>query len=116
MLTSLESMGIHMNISTILVRLPQIDDCLANFLFPIGIFSERDLPEYRSRNFEERGFTVGIGGYVPSHPNLPVPLLLNDHSRPVGSGKTALTLALCRLLRTEYNIGIISWCLTSIYD
>jgi len=54
-----------------------------------GTFSERDLPEYTSRNFEERGFTVGIGG-------------------PVGSGKTALTLALCRLLRTQYNIGTVT--------
>ena len=26
-------------------------------------------------------------------------------SRPVGSGKTALTLALCKRLRGEYNIG-----------
>ena len=25
--------------------------------------------------------------------------------RPVGSGKTALTLALCQKLRKEYNIG-----------
>lgn len=29
-----------------------------------GKYSERDLPDYSSRNFEERGFTVGIGGYV----------------------------------------------------
>lgn len=42
--------------------------------------------------------------------------LLNDHSRPVGSGKTALTLALCRLLRTQYNIGIVSWRLAGIYN
>ena len=27
---------------------------------------------------------------------------------PVGSGKTALTLALFRLLRTQYNIGMLS--------
>lgn len=26
-------------------------------------------------------------------------------TRPVGSGKTALLLALCRALREEYNIG-----------
>lgn len=28
----------------------------------IGKYTERDLPDYSSRNFEERGFTVGIGG------------------------------------------------------
>ena len=27
-----------------------------------GKYAERDLPDYSSRNFEERGFTVGIGG------------------------------------------------------
>jgi urease accessory protein len=30
-------------------------------------------------------------------------------SSPVGSGKTALTLALCRLLRSQYNIGVHSF-------
>ncbi|KAG6336266.1 hypothetical protein ID866_2820 [Astraeus odoratus] len=54
-----------------------------------GKFSDRDLPDYSSRNFEERGFTVGIGG-------------------PVGSGKTALTLALCKRLRKEYNIATVT--------
>lgn len=54
-----------------------------------GKFSERDLPDYSLRNFEERGFTVGIGG-------------------PVGSGKTALTLALCRKLRNTYNIATVT--------
>ncbi|TFY81342.1 hypothetical protein EWM64_g2670 [Hericium alpestre] len=54
-----------------------------------GKFAERDMPDYSSRNFEERGFTVGIGG-------------------PVGSGKTALTLALCQRLRTEYNIATVT--------
>lgn len=29
-----------------------------------GKFAERDMPDYSLRNFEERGFTVGIGGYV----------------------------------------------------
>jgi len=54
-----------------------------------GKFAERDLPDYSSRNFEERGFTIGIGG-------------------PVGSGKTALTLALCQALRNEYNIATVT--------
>jgi len=52
-----------------------------------GKFGERDLPDYTHRNFKERGFTIGIGG-------------------PVGSGKTALTLALCQKLRGSYNIGV----------
>ncbi|KAI6101972.1 urease accessory protein UreG [Pisolithus croceorrhizus] len=47
-----------------------------------GKFSERDLPDYSTRNFEERGI---YRRWVP--------------------GKTALTLALCKRLRKEYNIG-----------
>ncbi|KAJ7246420.1 P-loop containing nucleoside triphosphate hydrolase protein [Mycena rebaudengoi] len=54
-----------------------------------GKFSERELPDYSARNFEERGFTIGIGG-------------------PVGSGKTALALALCKYLRKEYNIAAVT--------
>lgn len=44
-----------------------------------GKFGERDLPDFSKRNWKERCFTVGLGG-------------------PVGSGKTALLLALCRKL------------------
>ncbi|KAJ7644306.1 P-loop containing nucleoside triphosphate hydrolase protein [Roridomyces roridus] len=54
-----------------------------------GKFAERDMPDYSLRNFEERGFTIGIGG-------------------PVGSGKTALALALCKALRREYNIAAVT--------
>jgi len=54
-----------------------------------GKFAERDLTDWSGRDFEERGFTVGIGG-------------------PVGSGKTALTLALCRALRDRYNIAVVT--------
>ncbi|KAK4686706.1 urease accessory protein, partial [Tremellales sp. Uapishka_1] len=54
-----------------------------------GKFSERDLPDYSHRDWTERAFTIGIGG-------------------PVGSGKTALLLALCRALRDEYNIAAVT--------
>ena len=42
-----------------------------------------------ARDYRERAFTIGIGG-------------------PVGSGKTALLLALCRLLRDDYNLGVVT--------
>jgi len=54
-----------------------------------GKYAEREMLNLYSRNFEERGFTVGIGG-------------------PVGSGKTALTLALCKRLRGTYNIAVVT--------
>lgn len=41
------------------------------------------------RNFSERAFTVGIGG-------------------PVGSGKTALVLRLCELLRDHVSLGVVT--------
>jgi urease accessory protein len=52
-----------------------------------GSFSERAAPN--RRNYAERAFTVGIGG-------------------PVGSGKTALLLALCRALRDRYKLGVVT--------
>jgi urease accessory protein len=52
-----------------------------------GRFGERDAP--LPRDFAERPFTVGIGG-------------------PVGSGKTALLLKLCRRLRDEYRLGVVT--------
>ncbi|AFR92807.1 urease accessory protein UreG [Cryptococcus neoformans] len=54
-----------------------------------GKFAERDMPDYTGRNWTERAFTVGIGG-------------------PVGSGKTALLLALCRGFREKYNIAAVT--------
>jgi urease accessory protein len=41
------------------------------------------------RDYTTRAFTIGIGG-------------------PVGSGKTALLLALCRLLRDTHNIAVVT--------
>jgi urease accessory protein len=52
-----------------------------------GAYDDRDSP--LQRNYRTRAFTVGIGG-------------------PVGSGKTALLLALCRLLRDEHNIAVVT--------
>src|SRR6188508_833859 len=52
-----------------------------------GTFDARSAP--LSRDYRERAFTVGIGG-------------------PVGSGKTALLLALCRLLRDRYDLGVVT--------
>ena len=52
-----------------------------------GHFHERELP--LDRDFNKRAFTVGVGG-------------------PVGSGKTALMLQLCRRLRETMNIAAVT--------
>ena len=52
-----------------------------------GHFGERDNP--LRRDFTARAFTVGIAG-------------------PVGSGKTALLLALCRKLRDGHGLGVVT--------
>ena len=52
-----------------------------------GHYHEREQP--LPRNYAERAFTVGIGG-------------------PVGSGKTALMLQLCRRLRETHNIAAVT--------
>jgi urease accessory protein len=52
-----------------------------------GHFDEREPP--RRRDYARRAFTVGIGG-------------------PVGSGKTALVLAVCRALRDRLRIGVVT--------
>ncbi|NBR84313.1 MAG: urease accessory protein UreG [Verrucomicrobia bacterium] len=52
-----------------------------------GHFHERDQPLHR--DYTHRAFTVGVGG-------------------PVGSGKTALMLQLCRKLRETMNIAAVT--------
>jgi urease accessory protein len=52
-----------------------------------GTFTSRAAP--LSRDYDSRAFTVGIGG-------------------PVGSGKTALLLALCRRLRERYRLAVVT--------
>jgi urease accessory protein len=52
-----------------------------------GRFEARDAP--LRRDYAARAFTVGIGG-------------------PVGSGKTALVLALCRALRERHSLGVVT--------
>ncbi|KAF3911389.1 hypothetical protein ABW20_dc0102319 [Dactylellina cionopaga] len=54
-----------------------------------GSFLARELPIVEGRDFRDRAFTIGIGG-------------------PVGSGKTALMLALCLELRDKYNIAAVT--------
>jgi urease accessory protein len=55
--------------------------------FGPGRFRDRSAP--LARDFATRAFTIGIGG-------------------PVGSGKTALLLALCRHLRDEYSLAVVT--------
>ncbi len=52
-----------------------------------GRFHDRERP--MRRDTRERAYTVGVGG-------------------PVGSGKTALVLALCRLLRDRVSLGVVT--------
>jgi urease accessory protein len=52
-----------------------------------GLFRNR--PVRQPRAFSARAFTVGIGG-------------------PVGSGKTALVLSLCRKLRQRMRLGVVT--------
>ena len=52
-----------------------------------GHFYERELP--LSRDFSQRAFTVGVGG-------------------PVGSGKTALMLQLCKRLRERLSVAVVT--------
>jgi len=53
-----------------------------------GVFDERTLPTF-DRDFSRRAFTIGVGG-------------------PVGSGKTALLLALCRELRERFSLAAVT--------
>jgi urease accessory protein len=52
-----------------------------------GVFSQR--AGAKRRDYQARSYTVGIGG-------------------PVGSGKTALLLALCRHLRDRHQLGVVT--------
>jgi urease accessory protein len=52
-----------------------------------GTFEHRG--QSLARDYRARAFTIGIGG-------------------PVGSGKTALLLALCRLLRDDHSLAVVT--------
>jgi urease accessory protein len=52
-----------------------------------GHFQDRLAPI--ARDYRSRAFTIGIGG-------------------PVGSGKTALLLALCKILRDDYSLAVVT--------
>ncbi|MCJ1472068.1 hypothetical protein MMC13_000714 [Lambiella insularis] len=90
----------------------------------------REMPLIEGRDWHDRAFTVGIGGYASyphpepantlfappdiasktqkHHRTLRIEHPLNPHHRPVGSGKTALMLALCLKLRDEYSIAAVT--------
>ena len=53
-----------------------------------GYFDQRALPG-ANRDYQHRAFTIGIGG-------------------PVGSGKTALLLSLCKALRDKHNLAVVT--------
>ncbi|GFQ08663.1 urease accessory protein g, partial [Phtheirospermum japonicum] len=57
-------------------------------IYSPGYFSSR-APPLVNRDFNERAFTIGIGG-------------------PVGTGKTALMLALCEMLRDHYSLAAVT--------
>ncbi|KAF9688396.1 hypothetical protein SADUNF_Sadunf02G0193000 [Salix dunnii] len=57
-------------------------------IYSPGFFSRRAQP-ILTRDFNERAFTVGIGG-------------------PVGTGKTALMLSLCKFLRDKYSLAAVT--------
>ncbi|KAB5585328.1 urease accessory protein-like protein [Coniochaeta sp. 2T2.1] len=54
-----------------------------------GSYLGREMPIVEGRKWPERAFTIGIGG-------------------PVGSGKTALMLALCLALRSTHSIAAVT--------
>ncbi|KAI9777730.1 MAG: hypothetical protein M1835_005164 [Candelina submexicana] len=54
-----------------------------------GSYMDREMHIIEGRDWSERAFTVGIGG-------------------PVGSGKTALMLALCLALRDQHSIAAVT--------
>lgn len=89
---------IHMNITRydnkllLLTHQPTYTYFVVFFVFLlVGHFEERPTATYTAgnRDYSERAFTVGLGG-------------------PVGSGKTALMLALCKKLRNEYSIAAVT--------
>ncbi len=53
-----------------------------------GRFAERSMP-LPDRDYRRRAFTVGVGG-------------------PVGTGKSALVLALCKAMREELNLAVVT--------
>ncbi|OIW00753.1 hypothetical protein TanjilG_19193 [Lupinus angustifolius] len=57
-------------------------------IYSPGFFTRR-APPLLNRDFNERAFTIGIGG-------------------PVGTGKTALMLALCEHLRDNYSLAAVT--------
>lgn len=58
------NMGTRMNTSNTRVRRDIAPETASSDAIMSGKYGERDLPDYTHRNFQERGFTIGIGGYA----------------------------------------------------
>lgn len=67
---------------------PHVHDHVHEIMESPGSFIDRDKINPH-RNYQERPFTIGIGG-------------------PVGSGKTHLLKALCELWRDQYSLGVVT--------
>jgi urease accessory protein len=60
-----------------------------HYAYPSAGKFAKNIERWHERDWAQRSFTVGIGG-------------------PVGSGKTALVLQLCRRLRDKHSLGVVT--------
>ena len=77
-----------------------------------GSFINREMPIEAGRDWRDRAFTVGIGGFTfrRNVANTIVQLALVYRCRTIIDpiGKTALMLALCKALHPQYNIAALT--------
>ena len=84
-----DNIPLILQLQTKLQQQPQLQNRTHFSYSSPGTFHHDGHHHWSHRDFKQRGFTVGIGG-------------------PVGSGKTALVLALCRALSSHQEIGVVT--------